>query len=218
MQPLRDFAAAALIGALAPAASALTLQIDVTGTVSLVDAPLASQFTVGDAISATAFVDAPATDSNPDPALGEYGPLTLSASFGSYTVTATPISSAVLVANNSVDELRLGTAGLVGASVNGFAPSSLTFRFTDTTATAFASDALPTAPSLAAFDSDQITFSFVQSGQPVAFVFGDVTSLTTSLVPEPATATLLAAGLAALGLRAAPSLCRRGRNGSAHGR
>jgi hypothetical protein len=183
-------------------AGAVTLTVSFSGTVDTVPTALASAFSKDEAISGSFQIDSLTSDSNPDATIGLYlGPTNSSFQFGSYLATAPGGSSgdSVLVRNAGQDSFQFNglCGGLCGATdVGEYFLTNMGLALHDSTATVFTSQALPTSLDIGDFDSAQVTLTFQHVTLPSQNVIGAITSVT--LVPQPSTALLLAAGLAGL--------------------
>jgi hypothetical protein len=208
MTPRRAFAALTLAtcltlftGGARNAARADPITIQFTGTVLAVDPALAGTFAPGQTLTGSyTFESLTAPRAGSTSTFAVFDALTaFNFSIGSYSASSTGAPE-IQVDNDppAPDSDRYGLVsrasdGLTGPAVNGLALDAFALRLDDSTNTVF-TDALilPTDISLSTFDSDSF-FVFFQG----AVVFGDITSISSS-VPEPATVALF--GLGALGL------------------
>jgi hypothetical protein len=229
-----------LVGAGPVSASIITL--DLTGTVTSVQSPLAGTFHLGDAAHVTVVYDtttpAAATSlANPTEAIYDF--ISFGIQFGGYTASfatgasaTNPLSSEIIVANDSTyvntqnpfapaDAFAVSSFGLgTGAAVTGVPLAQGFLTLLDATSTALNSLALPSALSLAQFGTlDAAGLSFCKdSSCGVGSLLGIVEATLTSLsvttsgpgntAPEPGTVSLV---LSAVGLMAFARRRRRAR-------
>jgi hypothetical protein len=195
---LRASTLAGLWLAAAAPCEAATILASFTGQVTSVDAALSASFQSGDAISGSFSFDSDAMDASPaDLTFGEYQVSDLSIQVGTYSPDV-DAGDTLEIGNHSADFLNL-IANPSGSSVGAFSPNFWQLNLADSTGSVFDSDALPTSLSLDDFDSGIIVFEFFD-GMSFPQVTGTVTSISLPVVPEPASALLVLAGLVALGL------------------
>ena len=179
-------------------ASATTLVVTFSGTISSVPTELSSAFAVNESVSGSFHIDSGTIDLDADPSLGLYiGPSNFMYTFGSYVATATGGGGgdSVLVVNDVLDDrFQANVTSPSGASVGSFAPINLTLALSDSSGLVFSSDALPTSLSISGFDSTQALIIFRDAMMTSRSVVATLTSVAIS-VPEPVTAALLAIGL-----------------------
>jgi len=187
--------------------------LDLTGSITSVDAALLSEFSVGESLSGTVSFDTGLLDTNPS---GNVRESTLAVDsnlgFGDYAVTG--VGGKLLLVNDPlfdfVDLLTgVGSGAVAGLPVGTFVLSSLQVNILDDDATVFTSD---TPPAAAFTDFTQfeerfarISFSPAGGGDPVF-----VTALISApqQVAEPGSVALLSAALAALGLSRLRMRCK----------
>jgi hypothetical protein len=198
---------AGLALALAAPAGADTITVSFTGTIIGIPPELASGFTAFDPVSGSFQFDSATADTVANPAVGFYpGPTNFSFTFGSYTATSPggEPSHFIRVDDNlalsiTIDLYGVETRNVTGGAFGFFQPTRLTFIMSDSTATAFASDALPTSLDLADFDTASANIVFQNNGDLIQVV-ARVTTL--RVVPEPeALALVTFAGIALAALR-----------------
>lgn len=157
----------------------------------------------GEQISLSFTFDSDLSDSNPS-ANGDYASIAnAEISLGANTYTGTNFGSITII-NNGVNPDQYIVNGVVsGPSLTGAATYDemfLALILTDNTQSVFATDDLPlTAPDPNLFTSSQLRIDFSDSSN--FDNFGFVGTNTVSAVPEPSSAILLIASLAALALR-----------------
>lgn len=207
---LLGFISAGIIIAGVPVTSyADTITFTFTGTATSVNPLVASTFTPGDTLSGSLSFDSALVDSNANPNVGAYAPLSsLMFTVGSYSPSFVAGSGLVRVVNGSPGSDQLSFTGdVTGPLVNGFRPYQLQLALTDPTGLAFSSDALPTAFASGQFAVSSFTFTFSNRADPsdttspgtnFTGVQGTFSGSSGSPVPEPATLPLLAGGLAAV--------------------
>lgn len=128
----------------------------------------------------------------------------LSITVGTYSASAgtvvggTPINQMAIINDFGGQDAFQLVSSLVGGDVNGFLPSSLVILVTDSSRTAFDSEALGRLPpSISAFNGKNFyQLAFGGSGSPS--IFGSITSVSPSTVPLPPAIILFGAGLVAL--------------------
>jgi hypothetical protein len=210
--PLLPFVAAAVILIGLPAnASASPITFTFNGTVTTVNPLLAGTFNIGDSLTGSLTYDSALLDSNANPNVGQYAPLSsLGFTVGSYTAAFVNGSGFVTVTNGAPIPDQLGLRGdVTGATVNGFKPFNLQLSLVDSTGLVFSGDTLHLAFSTSQFTSSQFFFSFTNRADPndlsspgtnftgVQGTFSGSTGVAAT-VPEPATFTLLVGGLGAI--------------------
>jgi hypothetical protein len=207
-------AAIALIACgLACVTQAATTTLTFSGRIDTVDSALSAGFQPGETITITLRYD-PATPDliAPNPNQAGYAYLAFDLRFGAYAASfGSQFPNSVAVLNN-VDQ-GLGLADAFGASafetgagpaVAGLPLQQGFFTLWDFSQTAFANTGLPVAPSFDAFSYRVAGLSFCSNascgvGSNASSVYASITSMAvTTTVPEPATAALVLAGLAAL--------------------
>jgi hypothetical protein len=175
-----------LLGLVTPfAAHAFPITYTWAGTITAVDSGLSGAFSVGGAVSGSMTIDSTTVDFVAgDPTFGSY------ASNDSYAYVAggyvaTVHSTLVQVTNGAPDRLFVYGTTVTGANVGSYVVQELQLTLEDLQGTAFASDGLPTALSLADFETRtaQLFFFDFGVGGGAAAVTATLTSFT---VPEPA--------------------------------
>ena len=173
------------------------------GEVASVDTPLDSQFTVGDTFTFTFSIDETTADTNSSPEDGVYPGVTgVSFSYSNgYTGGAASSPILAVQSRSSFDALS-SQFNPTGAGVSGQTPSFIEFSLDDTTATAFTSDAIPTALDINDFDVTRLQLFFSGSAGETS-VTGIITSasVTLSAVPEPSSLAVWVLGGLMLGFR-----------------
>jgi hypothetical protein len=184
--------------ALASAAPATQLIVSFTGSVSIVDPALASQFAIGDPIAGTVVYESTTPDIQPDPTFAVYSGAVGSGAFmfGSYSATGSSGSITVQLGTSS-DSFEAFVGSVTGAPVGSFAVTDLGLRLEDSSATVFPDDSLPTSLDLADFDIARATIGF-DDGNSFALVLADLSALSVTpvSVPEPSAAGLVAGAFA----------------------
>jgi hypothetical protein len=189
----------ALLGPVA--ALGLTITVTFDGTVTEVDAPLASVFAEGGIAFGSFQIDADTSDTNPDANRGLYpGLKNISFSVDGYAASAVggdPIS-AVQIANEVVDFYDVYTGGpFAGAmDVGVFRLTAFQFQLFAEGNTAFDSDALPTSLDISQFADGRVVLNFYD-GQTNAIAVAAISSFTMT-VPEPTRGVLWVVGAATL--------------------
>lgn len=178
-----------------------------TGVITEVDTPLTTEFSVGESVVGQYTFDPNTVDSLPsDPAQGRYVDTitAFTAIFGGdYTVTLGSTNK-ILVGNGSLnDSYSVFLDYPTAPDVAGLNLSNLQFVLIDTSATGFASDAIPLTPPDPAQFNEGWSCS-IYYDEPLNQVMNfQLTSLT--LVPEPATLVMTAIGFMCV------ACCRRRR-------
>lgn len=189
-----------------PAAATVVL---VSGTLTRVDAGLASQFQVGQSYSWLYAFDPGALDFNSTPTRGDYrGAISAGrVLIGGYVATS---SNGTIVVDDGLfgsgvdrygTEINVWNGSVSGNFVNGLFPYAIGMQLDDPTDAALADDLLASSlPTIAQYPSREFTFSFAQSINPaVAYgvqrVYGTIDSI--SEIPEPPTILLALMGLLA---------------------
>jgi len=189
------------------AVEAETLTVSFSGAVTTVPTELSSTFFVSDPITGSFEIDSLSPDFDADPTRGEYiGPTNFSFEFGSYLSTGPggSGSDSVSVQNTTLDtfgfNVQCSAGRCIAADVGAYFLASMRLSLTDSTATAFSSDALPTSLDINDFDNDEVALIFEHATLPLKVVSGEISSVT--LVPEPSTSLLgMTAMLFVAGLR-----------------
>jgi len=210
---VRPFAlsAALLLGLAAPAEASI-LTFSWTGTVTQVDAPLASGATIGDPGSGSFQIESTTPDSAASADFGDYpGPQNMTITLGDITATsALGTIGGLSVFDFTFDGIELDTGPWSGAPIGSFALQFAALNMEDADATTFSSDAIPTSLTLADFEIRLFRIGF-RDGEAFAQVQGVVESITIT-VPEPSSRALLVSGALALLMRRARGLgSRQGR-------
>jgi hypothetical protein len=202
MRPLAALAGTLLALSLPAAASADTITVSFTGTVSFVAADLASGFDVGDPVTGTFQYSTNLTDLLPgNPNLGIYlGATNFSFDFGGYVASAVAPGSAVQIDNDAIGtgtfDRFIGSKTCNGtctaANVGAFSLSGITFLLSGAS-TIFPDDSLPASLELTDFSQRSASLAFT-NGSIGPQVSALVESLTiTVTAPEPSALVLLAA-------------------------
>lgn len=197
--------------------AAKTITYTATGSVSIANAGLETQFPVGQVGSYTFVVETTTPDKDPSPFNGNYvsaivfskgsiGSYDFSTGAGNLTVTNSPAGDAFLT-------FALATGAAVGSDILKFAVIGLL----DKSGAALVSDSIPTSLNLAAFDGlTKINLQFFRPNGTIAEVILPITSLSSSEfdtpssapvpvptppeVPLPGALSLFLTGLCALGM------------------
>jgi len=208
---MRSAALALLVAAVLPAAaSAAPVTVVMTGTWDYIDDPLgvvSGQIALGTSYTVTLTYDDATPDSNPAAIYGNYhftGPLYgFTLTTASYTFVDAPGGTAELdTVNDSYDSLSVMGSGLTGGpGLPAFGtPSYITTSFDDSSATALSSTALLGLPwVLSSWETSGTGLFFdIADGNPNTYVDlgGTITSMT--VIPEPTSFGLVAAGAVAL--------------------
>jgi hypothetical protein len=173
-----------------------------SGTIDSVDPALASVFSIGDAASGSFLIDSETVDLDADPGVGFYFDAASIVSFSFDTYSAGADKGTLFVtdgAGSSPDEMIV-VAGFTGDPVAGLASSSFGWGLGDDSQTVFSSDAIPLSLDLSDFTGNFARMTFTDGIDP-HIVSAVMTTLSYTVVPEPGSAALLAAGLLALALR-----------------
>ena len=189
-----------VLAAASPApASAETLFVTFTGSVTDVPAELAAAFGPGDPIEGSFQIESTTPDTEPSPTEGEYAALSaLSFSIGAYAVAGAAGDLHMRDGSGFMAD-DFFVSGLVsGDPVGGLSPIELSAEVADSTLAAFASDDIPASLDLADFDVTHAFLSFGDGGSTFVNVVASIDTLTYSTVPEPAAALLLQVGAAVL--------------------
>jgi hypothetical protein len=184
-----------------------TLTVSFSGAVTTVPTELSSTFFVSDPITGSFEIDSLSPDFREDPTIGLYiGPTNFSFEFGSYLATGPGGGGgdSVTVLNTTPDTFGFngtcGGAACIAADVGAYFLTNMSLSLTDSTDTAFSSDALPTSLDINDFDSAKVSLIFQHATLPSKTVVGEISSVT--LVPEPSTSLLgMTAMLFVAGLR-----------------
>jgi hypothetical protein len=183
-------------------ATAATLRLDFSGSVSIVPSGVASAFTLGDPVTGSYFIDTNTPDSNADSTIGQYigAPSSFTYQFGSYLATAAGggpgDSVGVFDDSASGDRFQTNVVSPKGADVNGYFLTNLTLLLVDSTGSVFSNDSLPAGLDIADFDVAQAQLIFQHATLPSANVFADLNSV--SMVPVPPAVWLFGSGLIGL--------------------
>jgi hypothetical protein len=205
---LASLAFTALILAPAAPADAALLTFSWTGTVTEVDAPLASAAQIGDPGSGSFQIESTTPDNDASATFGDYpGPTNMTITLGGLTATsALGTIGGLSVFDFTFDGIELDTGPWTGAPVGAFEVTFAALNMEDADATTFASDAIPTSLTLADFEIRLFRIGY-SNGETSAEVRGIVESITVT-VPEPAAGALLALGaLAAAAYSSATRKC-----------
>jgi hypothetical protein len=172
-----------------------TLTVSFSGAVTTVPTELSSTFFVSDPITGSFDIDSLTPDTDADPTRGEYiGPTNFSFEFGSYLATGPGGGGgdSVTVLNTTPDTFGFnglcGGPGCIADDVGAYFLTNMSLSLTDSTDTAFSSDALPTSLDINDFDSAKVSLIFQHATLPSKTVVGEISSVT--LVPEPSTSLL----------------------------
>jgi hypothetical protein len=198
---MRLLAAVLLALSLPAGASADTITVSFTGTVSFVSSQLASGFDVGDPVSGTFRYSTTAADIVPaNPNLGLYpGVTAFSFDFGGYVATGNAPGSQVQVDNDAMGTglfdrfiaTKTCNGTCVAADVGDFALFGMTLILSGAS-TIFPDDSQPTSLDLADFTQKSASFEFT-NGMVAPTVSAQLETLTlTVTVPEPSALALLA--------------------------
>jgi hypothetical protein len=170
------------------------------GNLSHIDSALAPFFSTSDVMHVSITYESGSVDSwpdNPEVALYNTAVSAFSISVGSYSASATDGNISV---HNTADgdsifaDIVSHSGGtLIGPAVGGMRLWSFLLQLQDTTATALASDALPTYFTISDFNNNQLILNFRDGGFNRHIVATDFTY--SSSVPEPTTMLLLGLGL-----------------------
>lgn len=189
-------AAGACVAVLASGAQAATITYTATGTVANVDSVLASQFSVGQAVSFTFAYDTSKTDLEINTFLGVYVNALTSGfgSVGSYVFSLS--TSNIIIRDNAPNDQFFAIGGASGASVGAYNLGSAGIVLTDATNAVFINDNLPTGLNLSDFTAGQrlIELNFILGGDFSAVVEANISELSIAQDTAP---------------RGAPALCRR---------
>ena len=197
-------AAGACVAVLASGAQAATITYTATGTVANVDSVLASQFSVGQAVSFTFAYDTSKTDLEINTFLGVYVNALTSGfgSVGSYVFSLS--TSNIIIRDNAPNDQFFASGGASGASVGAYNLGSAGIVLTDATNAVFINDNLPTVLNLSDFTAGQrlIELNFTLEGDARfgAVLEANISDLSIAQTPLPAALPLFAGGLGALGL------------------
>ncbi len=184
-------AAALLLAALPGTASAVTFTA--IGVVAVADASLAPAVVATNPLVLSLTFDAGAMDADPDGGIGTYAIQSAALGVGTYLGTTT--TGVIQVFDDGAgtspgDEYRVTLVDLTPLGTN---PVTLVLSLQDASGAALSGDALPTTPPLVASFPDAAVVA-------LDFAPGTATAAVITIVPEPATPLLLAAGLAGLAL------------------
>jgi hypothetical protein len=197
-------------------ASAAPITFTFDGTATVVNPVLASRFSTGDSITGSLTYDSELVDSDADPNVGQYAPLSsLSFNLDGYTPTFLSGSGSVAVRNGTPAPDTITLIGDVTGppAVNSFRPFRLTLVLRDATGLVLSSDGLPVAFSTSQFTTSEFVVTFTNRANPydltsggtnftgVQGTFSGSASAAATPVPEPATLTLFGSGLVGLALR-----------------
>ncbi|BAV34814.1 hypothetical protein SCL_2537 [Sulfuricaulis limicola] len=199
-----------LLGLLAvPCAKAAPVTFGFTGFVyEVIDPLLANRFSENQAVSGSYTFESTALATYPNisnPNVVDYpGLLNISLTIGDYTATYNPSSfpGMIRIVNDLTgwgDSYEVW-AGMSGASIGGIPPSFFVTAMNDWTGMALSSLALPVdASQLASFDNQQFQLIFTEYVDPLTMIDhvldGEITSITTSVVPLPGALLLFVSGL-----------------------
>lgn len=201
-------------------ANATPVTFSFTGTVTGVSANVAGTFNTTQTLSGSYTFESTSADLNATPSLGVYAVLvanSLSLSIGGYSAGQVGPSNASDVVVVELPPLisfdfysGQWNGNVSGAPVGSLTPRSFSFNLIDSTATVFATEALPGGPpSLAAFNSGTWFLGFASSTNLFAGgVQGTITSLEVVPTPEPITMLLGGTGLSTLAYAARKRLFR----------
>lgn len=176
--------------------------------VSEVASELTGTFSIGQSIFGRYAFDSEAVDTVSSNDIGAYAYDGFTFSIDSYTGSSSvgQIQVSDDVASGAFDFYRVQNlrvpGGILADAIGAWTPIELSLQLTDSTATAFDTDALPLNPPDMAdfpdFRGFRLSFAENPDAGPVVSLRGTITSLSFSHVPEPSTGWLLAAGLAGL--------------------
>lgn len=174
-----------------------------TGEVSLVDAGIASEFSVGEAVTGTYTFESTTPDSDGSANIGSYlnAVTAFSANIGGdYPITLDNSSEIRVRNNNPNDSYSVDITDPMAATVNGLDLSLFSIFVSDPDATVFASDALPvTLPELSEFETVLNVSFFTDGGSaPLEELNFRLTLL--QEIPEPSSVALAAFTLTGLAL------------------
>jgi len=199
-------AATACFAIFASSAQAATITYTATGTIANVDSVLASQFSVGQAVSFTFAYDTSKPDLEISSFVGVYVNALTSGfgSAGSYVFSVS--TSNIRIRDNAPTDQFFaigGASGASGASVGAYNFDSAGIVLTDATNAVFINDNLPTVLNLSDFTAGQrlIELNFILEGDARfgAVVEANISDLSVAQTPLPAALPLFAGGLGALG-------------------
>jgi hypothetical protein len=174
-------------------AAAVTISASAAGTITSVDPALSAEFSVGEAVAFSYSFDSLAADFSSDPQTGAYGAAGFATTWGDYSATAA--NGTILIENDLPgDGYGAGSNVVVGDAVGIFALDRIQLELDDSSASVFSDDSLPLSVDLADFDERRMVLRFSYAGT-TAFVTASLDALT---VPEPGSAGLFGAALAAL--------------------
>lgn len=197
----------------ASAAQAATTMLDFAGTVSSFDAALTGTFRVGDPVSIKLVYDPAAADLiAPNPNNAGYPYVSFDLTFGGYSASfGTQFPNSIGVLNNTNQGLgpadAFGASAFqtgVGAPVGGLPLQQGFVSLWDFTQAVFDDTTLPAVPPFSAFSYRVAGLTFCSNpgcgvGSDMSTVFADIGSMRAiTTVPEPATVTLVLAGVALL--------------------
>lgn len=208
-----------LCGALMLAVAGIAQAAPVTyyfgGQLSYVDSNLSPTLAVGNGFSGSFTYESTAADSLPgDPNRGFYGPgpaFTVTINSLPFSITGGGAGSVGVEQLIGTDRFSVGSgdAPTTGSNINGYFAWSFTLFMSDSTGSAFDSDALPSSElNLALFDNSlfQLDFFNEQNLSPTASVGGRLTYLSLTdpnsgnAVPEPSTLHLLPLAMTIAGI------------------
>lgn len=191
--PRTMLSAALLLAVLPNAAPAAVIPVTFEGTITSVDASIASGFTVGATVTGSFELDTESPDLEPLPDEGDYdGLANLSVDFGDYTATAADASLHMRNGEGAFVDNFYVSAEPLGPDVGGFPLTSFYLNLGDEDNTVFSSEAIPATLSLGDFEIANAVL-FFQEGNVLHGVDVSITELQYG-APEPSQMILAAIG------------------------